>query len=249
MVFESILNPVLSPLLKLPLLWSLILVSFLISLLITLVYKWMTDQKLMKTLKDDLKGFQKEMKDFKEDQKKVMEIQKKAMETNMKYMMHSMKPTLITFIPLIIIFGWLNANMAYEPIMPATEFTTTAVFEKGTTGVIELKVPDGVELIGRGEQNITDDKAQWKLKGSEGNYLLEYIYDSQSYNHELMITNAQAYKPPVQTIKNSRLKIVQTDNKKVVAMNLFGWKVGWLGTYIIFSLIFSIGLRKLLKLH
>jgi uncharacterized membrane protein (DUF106 family) len=32
-------------------------------------------------------------------------------------------------------------------------------------------------------------------------------------------------------------------------MNLFGWEVGWLGTYIVFSIVFSMGLRKILKLH
>ena len=41
-------------------------------------------------------------------------------------------------------------------------------------------------------------------------------------------------------------------NKKVKPLgnvSLFGWKPGWLGVYIIFSIIFSMVLRKLLKIH
>jgi uncharacterized membrane protein (DUF106 family) len=251
MVFESVLNPIFSPLLRLPILWSIILISLLIAVVITFVYKWMTDQHLMKALKDDIKKFQKEMKEFKQDPKKVMEIQKRAMQTNMKYMMHSMKPTLITFIPIIIIFGWLNANLAYAPIMPDTEFTTTAIFEEGTTGMITLTeiTPEGVELLVNNTQEIVDSKAVWKLKGESGEYILEYDYNEKTYNTELLITNQQAYKEPVKPIKKDNLKLIQIDNQKIKPLNLFGWKLGWLGTYIIFSIVFSMTLRKILKLH
>jgi len=248
-MFETILNPIFGPLLRMPILWSIIIVSFVIALIVTLVYKWMTDQTLMKALKDDIKGFQKEMKEFKQDPKKVMEIQKKAMETNMKYMMHSFKPTLITFIPIIIIFGWMHANLAYEPIMPGQEFTTTVFFDQVTGGTIEIIVPENIELLSNATQEIQDNKATWALKGSEGEYLLEYTFNEQTYNKELLITNQQAYKQPVKNIKQDNIKIIQIDNTKIRPLNLFGWQLGWVGTYIIFSIIFSMVLRKLMKLH
>lgn len=248
-MFDSLLNPIFAPLLGLPILWSIIIIALVIAVFITFVYKWMTDQHLMKTLKEDMKSFQKQMKEFKQDPKKVMEIQKRAMETNMKYMMHSMKPTLITFIPLIIIFGWLNANLAYEPITPGAEFTTTAIFEEGTTGTIDIIAPEELELLTDSTQEITDSKAQWKLKGPTGGYILEYTYNEESYSKEILITDKQAYKQPITTIKDSKLKILQTDNPKIKPLNIFGWKIGWLGTYIIFSIVFSMSLRKLLKLH
>jgi len=66
---------------------------------------------------------------------------------------------------------------------------------------------------------------------------------------ELLITKEQAYKPPVITFKNGELKALQINNQPLKAVNLFGWKIGWLGSYIIFSIIFSLVLRKILKLH
>ena len=196
-----------------------------------------------------MKKFQKEMKEFKQEPKKVMALQKRAMETNMKYMMHSLKPTLITFIPLIIIFGWLNANLAFEPIMPNTEFTTTAIFESGTTGAIALIIPEQLDLLTNATQAIEDNQVQWRLKGPAGEYILEYVYNEQSYNTELLITEKQTYKQPIKKIKDSSLQILQTDHEKIKPLNLFGWRIGWLGTYIIFSIAFSMTLRKILKLH
>lgn len=244
-MFDSILNPILRPLLSLPSLWAILIISVVISVIVTLVYKWITDQNLMKTLKEDMKKFQQEMKEFRQDPKKVMEIQKKAMETNMKYMMHSMKPTLITFIPIILIFGWLNAHIAYEPIMPGQEFTTAAIFDKGVIGDITIKVPEEIQLLSDAEQQISDAKAEWLLKGEAGEYLLEYDYNNATYKKEVLITTERAYANPLQKVKNNNLKELTLSNEKV--RPLFG--LSWIWTYIIFSIVFSMILRKILKIH
>jgi uncharacterized membrane protein (DUF106 family) len=108
MVLEGFFDATLGPLLNLPKPFGLLAISFILTLLITIIYKYMTDQELMKTLKADMKSAQAEMKKLKDDPKKMMEMQKEAMQKNMKYMMKSMKPTLVTFIPIILIFGWLR---------------------------------------------------------------------------------------------------------------------------------------------
>ncbi len=88
--------------------FGLLVISFILTFIITLAYKFLTDQKLMKSLKEELKELQKKMKEFKDQPSKLMEIQKEAMQKNFKYMIHSMKPTIITFLPIIIIFSWLR---------------------------------------------------------------------------------------------------------------------------------------------
>ena len=128
MVFESILNPIFSPLLNLPTLLAVIILSFLISLIITVVYKFTTDQNLMKQLKEEMKEFQKEIKELRKEPEKAMQVQKRSMQTNMKYMMHSMRSTLFSIIPIIIIFNWMNANFAYDPVLPGQDFTTSVYF-------------------------------------------------------------------------------------------------------------------------
>ena len=110
MVFDSFFDAVFGPILGLPNPLGLLIISFILTAIITVIYKYMTDQELMKTLKEDIKAMQKQMKELKDNPEKMMAVQKEAMQKNMKYMMHSMKPTLITFIPIIIIFGWLRSH-------------------------------------------------------------------------------------------------------------------------------------------
>ena len=76
-MFENLLNPIFNPLLKLGYFWAIIILSFLITLFITVVYKFATDQNLMKKLKDEMKGMQKEMKLLKDNPQKAMAHQKK----------------------------------------------------------------------------------------------------------------------------------------------------------------------------
>ena len=103
--------------------------SFLITIISVFAYKFFTNQVEMKQLKEDLKKHQKEMKDHRDNQKKMLEIQKKAMEKNLKYMQHSFKPMIFTFLPIILLFGWLNANLAYDPLLPGQAFNLTVVSE------------------------------------------------------------------------------------------------------------------------
>jgi len=250
MVFESLLDPIFSPLLRLPPLWAVIIISLVIAVIITVIYKYMTNQKEMKEMKEQIKTYQKEMKGLRHDPKQMMAVQKKAMQINMKYMMHSFKPTIITFIPIIIIFGWLNANLAFAPILPDTAFTTTMFFEENVVGEAELIVPEEMELMNEQVQEIENDKATWKLKGPAGVHTLEYKYDGQSYLKEVLITEEQTYKAPLQKVKNSEdVKAIQVNNKPLKLLNVFGLKLGWIWTYIIFSVVFSVILRKILKIY
>ncbi len=257
----SFLDPILNPLLYFGPVWALVIISFIISLIIVIAYKYLTNQTLMKDLKTEIKELQKEMKTLKDKPQEMMKVQKKAMQTNMKYMMHSFKPTLITFIPIILIFGWLHGHMAYYPLNPGEDFEIRAEFAQGTQGEIELRVmptseelEQGLFIIDNGEKlkeqtkNIKSDQALFYLKGEkEGTYNLEFEYGGKKIAKELIISSDLGkYAEPQLGVKGSKLEMITVGNEPIKP--LFG-KVGWLGTYIILSIVFSLILRKLLKVY
>ena len=248
MTFYDFLNIIFAPILKLPDALAIVLMALLISLIIIIITKFTTDQALMKKLKDDIKVYQKQIKELKNEPAKAMEVQKKAMELNMKYMMHSFKPTLITFIPIILIFGWMSSTFAYESIKPDQEFSVSVFFEKNTNGNVDLIVSDGVNIIGDKTKKIENDKAMWTLKGAEGEHVLEFAYNGEKQQKSILITNDEKYIEPSKKTSGA-IKLMQIDYKPRKILNLFGWKLGWLGTYIIFSIIFTMALRKVMKVY
>jgi uncharacterized membrane protein (DUF106 family) len=249
MAYYDFLNIVFAPILGLPILWVVIIVSLLISLIIIFITKYTTDQKLMKGLKEDIKSHQNRIKELKNNPSEAMAVQKKAMELNMKYMMHSLRPTLITFIPIILIFGWMSANFAYDGIAPGEEFAVTAFFNKGAAGEVMLNVVQGVQLLSDPVVQIENNQATWTLAGDTGEYILEIDYQENKNQKIVIISEDDSYISPNEKYKNSPVKEIRVGNSPKKILNLFGWRLGWLGTYIIFSLIFTMSLRKFLKVY
>lgn len=247
MVFENIF------LLKISPFWSILIISFVLTLVITLVYKFTTDQKKMKKLKEDMKEYQKKIKTLsKENPQKAMAIQQEAMKHNMDYMKSSFKSTLYTFIPIIIIFGWLNAHMAYYPLQPNQPFSVTAYFAPGYAPIASISSVPELEIIGNATQPITEGKAEWQLNGTEGEYKLVIDYNNEKYDKPIILSSERLYEQPELKISNSKLQKIVVGNEKIYPLgevNFFGWKPNWLWTYIILSVLLSIGLRKVLKVH
>ena len=99
------------------------------------------------------------------------------------------------------------------------------------------------------DKTIDDGEIKWVLKGEEGEYLLEYMVNGKSYTKDLLITEEHTYAKPIKIVKDKTIRQISIDNNKMKVFNLLGWKIGWLGSYIILSIVFSMGLRKLFKVY
>ncbi len=238
---------IMTPFLMLPPLAAVVIVAFIAALIINIAYKYMTDQKLMKQLKDDINKLQKEAKGAAPE--KAMSLQKKALEVNMEYFKHSLKPTIVTMIPVLLIFIWMSAHYSYASLKPGTEFTTTVITEQGANGEIELLQQEGIEIIGESRKKIENSNATFALKGKEGEYLLEYAFEDKKYSKEAIIAKEQRYAEQAEKISGDSIREIRINYMKNEMLDLFGWKIGWLGTYIIFSIIFSLAIRKAMNLY
>lgn len=276
MAWHNFLNPLMNPLLDLGPFLAILVLAVVISLLIVLVYKFFTDQEKMKEMKKKQKDYQKKMKELRDRPEEMMKVQKEAMKINMEYMKNSFKPTLITMIPILLIFGWMAAHLSYEPIYPGETYSLSATFNEGVAGEVTLLVDEGTELLSEEKQEVNSkdvereskgffkmlsrkkDKVSgnvWTLKSSEGTHdLFVKLDDGEEQKKEVLITTKLEYLNPVETYEFShKIKDIQIDHKKLKPLgpdfSILGWKPGWLGLYIIFSLVFSMGLRKLLKIY
>ncbi len=245
MSITGMVGVVFDPLLGLPLFLVVVILSFLITLLTTLIYKWTTNQSLMKSLKDEIKSLQGLMKEAKSDPDEAMKLNQKLMAVNSKYFMQSMKPLFYTMLPILLIFGWMQASLAFDPLVVGEEFDVLAKLEE--SGEVNIDVPPQLTLTSAAKKE-GEEVMISMVPSKEGLYPVTLTSDKQSVQKEVRITQERKYETPVSKYKGP-FKTVTVVHQKAIAMNLFGWKLGWLGTYIIFSIVFSTALRKLLKVY
>jgi len=114
MVLDSFFNSVFGWAIEISPLFGVIMIAFAMTLMVTLIYKFLTDQKSMKRLKEEMKDLRKEIKLAAQDPAKMAELNKISIEKSMQQMKHSLKPTLITMLPLILVLGWMGST--YETL-------------------------------------------------------------------------------------------------------------------------------------
>ena len=246
-ILNFILDPILKPLLNIisPL-WFLVIITFLITLLITLVYKYTTNQELVKKLRDEMKDIQKQIKENSHDLEKVKGLQKQSFEKAGIQFKQSMKPMIITMIPMIIILGWLASNLSFEALKPGEEFNVDIEVKEFNTTVL-LNAPAGLEVLDEKGKK-AGPNADWKLKGSEGEYILEFVVKGEDkdklYTKELIITKGNNYKEPVKLIDDESVKSIKVGNKPMRILGL-----SWFWAYFILAIAFNSLTRKLLKVY
>ncbi len=235
--------------LSLPVPVSIGIISFLLSILVILIYKYSTNQTLMRSLKGEIQEHQKSLKQHKDNPDKMMEVQKLAMEANMKYLSHSMRPTLITFLPLLFIFGWLSAHFQYVPISPGVFGVDVSTFSNNSESV-NVSLPLGVDFINKSAEtqgNLLLNHFMLRA-GEVGKYTLNFSTSNRSYTKIVDVTTLQRYEPPEKIVDDGFVKSITTIQKPLVVFDLGFFTLKWIGTYIIFSIIFSMSLRKLLNI-
>lgn len=249
---DPVLNPVLLPLLTASPFLGVLVVSVFISLITVFVYKYFTDQEAMKQLKEQQKEYQQRMKELRDNPSEMMKIQKEAMGKNMEYMKHTFKATLITMLPIILIFGWMNAHLAFEPIYPGESYSLTAKFKAGVVGEAELIAAEGTEILSPVRQAINSE-VNWNLRSTEGEHFLTVQSATVEQTKKVLITTALAYEQPLSVYPHSEVEQIRINYKKLLPLgpsfSVLGWQPGWLGLYIIFSIVFSLGLRKVLGVY
>jgi uncharacterized membrane protein (DUF106 family) len=225
------------------------LISVILSFILMIITKFTTNQARMKELKEKQKECQQRMKECKDPQK-VMEIQKEMMGYSGELMRHSFKPTLITILPILFIFSWANATITYMPIIPQEQFSVNAFLEKGTIGNLTIDVPSNITLIENISQKEipSNSQVQWNLKGDEGEYSIKFKYNENVVSKKVIITKGPKYAPVRENYKQSPIQSVLVGNKKLAVIPFLGG-IGWLWSYIIFSIILSLIWRKVLNVQ
>lgn len=122
---------------------------------------------------------------------------------------------------------------------------------------VDLQEIEGLTIHDDAEKEILSKEVSWTISGKQGEYELIFLHEGTEYTKELIITKSKFYAPVEKTFKKSNLNKLVLGNERILPFAnipvlkdipwVSGW--GWLGAYFLFSLAFSIGLRRVFKIY
>lgn len=237
----------------------ILLVSFFLSLMIVMFHKFFTDQEKLKKIKEEidemrdrLKVMQKEVRKEDSDvtQEEMMALQKKMMSKSFERTKDTMKVSLFTFIPIIFIFGFMNSHYIHESINPGDNFEMSVYMHENVS--LDVVSQLNGTLISQDFENELIKKTYSFSTDTKGLYVVDFIYDGDTYSKEVLVSDIQEYTEQTRNFDSNIIKRISIDYDKLTPLgdiSIFGWQPGWLGVYIIFSIIFNMSLRKLLEVN
>jgi uncharacterized membrane protein (DUF106 family) len=118
MALESFFNFIFGWAVAISPLVGIIFISLVLSSISSIAWKYLTDQDLLKALREKNSKMREETKKHKDDPEKLKEINSKmareALEDMKSQYKQSLKPMLVTLVPFALAFIWIRKT--YEPL-------------------------------------------------------------------------------------------------------------------------------------
>ena len=213
-------------------LYIVILSAIALASSVQLINKLMINEKFVDESRAKMTKMQKDLKGVDIKSKHYQETQEKIIDMNLSMMKQQMKPMIFTFIPYIIGFWLLGAMFGFMVIGVGSDIT----FEVNGDATIVSECLDLNKTIDGKEKftaTVSSENCSMMIDGKE---------------MDITLIGAEA---PIE-LKTDNAKIVISPPKQVILELPFeipyvGSKLGWLGTFIIFSFSTSMILSKALK--
>ena len=113
---HAVLDPSLGVLLNWNVTIGLLIITAILNLITTFLQKKLTNQDLLKQLKEEQKLVNEELKLYRDNPQKSMELSKKSMELAMRTMPITMRPVIYTTIPFILLIRWFGDYFKANPV-------------------------------------------------------------------------------------------------------------------------------------
>lgn len=250
--------------------WAgMIIISFLTALLMLFVFRFTSNQKEIRNVKDKIKAHLLEIRLFKDSLRISLKAQGNILRYNLKYISYSAKPLLVMIIPLVLILIQLNLWFGYSSLDPGQKAILKAELDANqsllnTQFVIET--PPGLEIESPPLRIEEKNEVNWRLRATEpGIHELELMVNGQRVIKKVAVAQKDLSKiSPLKIRRNfidelfnpgeapipgnmpvKTIKIEYPDQ----LLNLFGWRIHWIIVYFALSIIFGFSFKGIFKVE
>jgi uncharacterized membrane protein (DUF106 family) len=247
---------------------AMVLISFLTSLLMLLFFRFFSNQKGIRKVKNRIKAHLLELRLFKDSLGLSLRAQGSILRYNFKYVAYSAKPLLVMFIPIVLILIQLNLWFGYQALSPGQE---TIVKVKLVEGQDPLSVNLGLDSSSLDVETLplrieSEREIDWRIKAREdGSHQLTLTVGGQKVTKRVIIGQKPLIKISQEKVRRNFIAELFNPGEAPLAgnlplksvevlypsknMSLFGWHLHWLIVYFALSIIFGFAFKGVFKVE
>ena len=195
-----------------------------------IINKLLINEKMVDEGRAEISKLQKKLKGMDMKSKEFNKTQERMLDLNFKMMKQQFKPMFVTFIPYIIVFYFIGNMFSYTPFMVGSE----------------------VELIadGEGEMIVPCLNVSEQIDGYKEKVELAEKSCNATLNGKQVSLTLNGTKPVTEEANGIELTVNPPEKTFIhlpFSLPFIGDDIGWLGTFILTSLVTSLVLQKALK--
>jgi len=244
-------------------------VSFLTGLLMLFVFKWTSNQKGIKQVKNKIKAHLLELRLYKDSLAISLQAQGNILRCNLRYIGYSVKPMMVMILPLILILIQLNFWFGYQSLTTnQSALLKVKLKENQNPMQISLEIEPSPELnLETPPLRIEEFKEiNWRFSAKEqGIHQLTLTIDGETVTKRVSVAQKALSKiSPLKTGKSFIKQVLYPTESPIKddlpvksieiqyrtqSMNLFGWHIHWLIVYFVLSIIFGFAFKGVFKVE
>ncbi|MEW5803709.1 MAG: hypothetical protein AB1847_16570 [bacterium] len=247
--------------------WGFMAICFVMGTIVVIIFKYVSNQKKIKAVKNQIKIHFLEIRIYKDDFREVLKAQKEILKNNFRYIAYNTQGAVPVILLFLVTLSQINLRYGYDPIMPGEPFDVKVTYGQNADRRPDplLTLPEGFEALTPALRLGGENEVSWQLRASEaGKYRIGIQTCDENYTKEIVIgkisdpfcpelirqgfwasfVNAAEPALPKKGLLESIEIGYQPKHFKCI---LFGWNMHWLLVLPILAISFGLVVRKVLK--
>jgi hypothetical protein len=260
------LDVVLLPFRGVPAVLGLAAVSLVVSVVMLVVFRRVSDQTAIDTVKRRLQAGVYEIRLFKDDLRAIFAAQRDILKDTGRYFRLSLVPMLWMLVPLALVIAHLQFRYGYAALEPGqAAVVEVRVTEEGArrlandAAALSIGAPEGVRVETPAVWIPSLREADWRIRAEEpGTYELVIGVGEERLTKSVHVAGGTAVRSPVRPsgllrqlaypaeapiARDSQVEAIRV-NYRTADVNLFGWRTHWMIAFVILTTVFAFALAR-----
>ncbi len=177
--------------------YGLAAISFVTGLAMVIVFRFTSNQKAIRQIKDRMQAHLLEVRLFQDQLGVVARAYLAILRWTFAYLRHSLKSLAIILLPTVLLLAQLDLRLSRVPLKPHDSFLLKAKFTQAMAlDRVSLRLPEGLALSAPALHIPAEREVDWRIRAEQyGDFAPAVLVAGQEFTKEVVVSDGVARLP------------------------------------------------------